>query len=152
MTIFRAGTISDVAAMTKIMTQAFDARYGEGWSNAQLLGTMLLPGCWSELAIDDGEPVGFSLLRAAADEAELLLVGVLPTSRRRGIGSEFIRRAAQNARDRGATRMYLEVRSGNNSAVTLYTSTGFEPAGHRKSYYQGQNGDSFDAITMARTL
>jgi ribosomal-protein-alanine N-acetyltransferase len=36
---------------------------------------------------DSGAPIGFSLFRSVADQAELLLLAVLPGHRRRGIGN-----------------------------------------------------------------
>ena len=71
---------------------------------------------------------GFSLHRAISDEAELLLLAVAPDYRRRGIGRMLLDQFMDNARDRGASRVHLEVREGN-PAVIMYRSAGFTSPG-----------------------
>jgi ribosomal-protein-alanine N-acetyltransferase len=63
----------------------------------------------------------------------------------------LLQRACSAATARGAERLHLEVRDGNEAAF-LYRSMGFEQVGRRRDYYRGRNGDSFDAITLALQL
>ena len=101
------------------------------------------------LTIADGDqgPLGFSLVRAIADEAELLLLAVDPSEQRRGIGQALLDDFIASALVGGAHRLHLEVRDGN-PAMGLYTSSGFIPAGRRRNYYHGQDGQAFDAVTL----
>ena len=143
----------DIAAMLEIMAAAFEARFGEAWSGPQLLGSLGLPGTWVRIARDAGSaPVGFVLTRHVADEAELLLVAVVPAQRGHGLGRRLITDAAALAYQRGAARLFLEVRAGNDAAVALYRVTGFSVVGRRANYYAGAHGERFDAITMRRDL
>jgi ribosomal-protein-alanine N-acetyltransferase len=104
------------------------------------------------LAHDNGhEPVGFSLFRTVADEAELLLLAVAPDHQHRGIGRLLLEQFVEQARAAGARRVHLEVRDGN-PAVELYRSAGFRPAGRRPNYYRGSDGRQYDAITLAHSL
>ncbi|RYG29005.1 MAG: GNAT family N-acetyltransferase, partial [Burkholderiales bacterium] len=130
---------------------AFDARFGEAWTSAQCMGMLSLPGVWMVIASLDGQDMGFALARLAADEAELLLLATRPASRRRGIGGALLRAVVEEARARGATQIYLEVRSGND-AVALYSREGFTKVGERSNYYRGKAGQLFDAHTYARKL
>ena len=141
----------DVAVLGEIMDRAFDPRFGEAWSPVQLGGALATPDTWAEQAEMDGAHVGFALVRRVADEAELLLVAVVPEARGAGLGRRLVEAAATGARLRGAQRLFLEVRDGN-PAAGLYARSGFGVVGRRKHYYLGPNGARFDAITMRRDL
>lgn len=142
---------ADLAVLAGIMERAFDPRFGEAWSRIQLGGALATPGTWAERADSDGSAVGFALIRRVLDEAELLLVGVAPEARGRGLGRRLVEAAAIGAALRGARTLFLEVRDGN-PAARLYSSAGFTEVGRRKHYYSGNNGAKFDAVTMRRTL
>ncbi len=149
---FRPVTIDDVPPLAALMSRAFDPRYGEGWNGSQLLGTLAMAGTRSELAIADGAPSGFTLTRFAADDCELLLIAVDPLRARQGIGTELLRRSVDVAKQSGAQRLFLEVRTGNSAARALYERYGFICVGQRKDYYVGENHLRFDAMTMALSL
>jgi [ribosomal protein S18]-alanine N-acetyltransferase len=142
----------DVPTMGRIMEGAFDPRFGEAWSTAQLAGALGIADTWGQLGYDDELPYGFSLTRRVIDEAELMLVAVLPVERGRGLGRRLVEGALHKARQRGARKMFLEVRDGNLPAFRLYESLGFSVAGRRQNYYTGANGERFDAVTMRRNL
>lgn len=95
---------------------------------------------------------GFILLRAVADEAEILTLAVHPTARRQGLGARLVRSAANTAADHGVTRMFLEVADDNTPARALYDRTGFAVAGRRPAYYAHPDGSRRDALIMALTL
>ncbi len=145
------GQPADLRAVNAIMSEAFDPRFGEGWTPSQCMGMLALPGVWFTLACIDGRPVGFALARTILNEGELLLLATLPTMRRRGIGGALLRAVMADARDRGADLLHLEVRA-NNAAVQLYRSAGFNKIGERRDYYRGNDGKVFDAHTFSRSL
>jgi len=149
---YRAVTIDDVPALARLMSRAFDRRYGEGWNGGQLLGTLSMPGTRAEMAVADGAPAGFTLTRLAAEDCELLLIAVDPCRSGQGIGTELLRRSVGLAKQSGAQRMFLEVRAGNSAARGLYERHGFICVGQRKDYYVGENHLRFDAMTMALSL
>lgn len=151
LTELREGGVQDLAQVNAIMQEAFDPRYGEAWTSAQCMGMLSLPGVWLVVASLDGKDVGFALSRATVDEAELLLLATRPTARRRGVGGALLRAVVAEARGRGARRLHLEVRSGND-AVRLYRREGFEKVGERRDYYRGRSGQVFDAHTYARDI
>lgn len=143
----------DVPALVEVMRAAFDPRFGEAWSGAQLAGALVVPDTWAD-RVDDarGHCIGFALARRVADEAELMLVAVLPEARGQGHGRRLVEAIANGARLRGARTLFLEVRDGNEGALALYRSDGFSEVGRRKNYYNGATGERFDAITMRRDL
>lgn len=145
------GRPADLRAVNAIISEAFDPRFGEGWTPSQCMGMLALPGVWFTLACIDGRPAGFALARTILNEGELLLLATLPTMRRRGIGGALLRAVMADARDRGADLLHLEVRA-NNEAVQLYRSAGFNKIGERRDYYRGNDGKLFDAHTFSRSL
>ena len=146
------GESSDLDAVMDVMTAAFDAGYGEGWTRSQCAGILPLSGVVLMLAHDEqGKVRGFSLLRTVADEAELLLLAVAPSAQRRGVGGSLLDHFIEHARRCGVRRLHLEVRDGN-PAVAMYQTFGFKAEGRRPKYYSGRDGSQHDAVTMARML
>jgi len=78
---------------------------------------------------------GFILVRAMADEMEILNLAIDPEVRRHRIGSELLTRAVQEAREAGVKQIHLEVRESNGTARNFYLSAGFTVHGRRKNYY-----------------
>jgi ribosomal-protein-alanine N-acetyltransferase len=145
----------DIGALMRVMVRAFDPAFGEAWNRGQCLGIMSLPDVWlsfAEVTQDDAPwPVGFALSRLLMDEAELLLLAVDPDWRQRGVASALIDHTAMNAAARGAHRLLLEVRDGNQ-ALCLYQRQGFGQIGRRRDYYRGGDGSTHDALTLARPV
>lgn len=120
----------------------------ECWSEAAMRELLLMPGCFGWIGPDEEEPSGLALVRVAADEAELLTIGVSPSSRRGGEGARILRAVGAEAAARGAERLFLEVATGNAAARALYRRAGFEQAGLRRRYYP----DGDDALVLAARL
>ncbi len=145
------GGPADLATVNAIMTDAFDPRYGEAWTNSQCLGMIALPGVWFSIAWTDNKPAGFALARTVLDEGELLLLAIRPAMRRRGIGTALLRSIVADSRERGASTLHLEVRA-NNDAIRLYHAEGFAKIGERRDYYRGTDGKLFDAHSFSRKI
>lgn len=146
-----AGSSHDLDDVIEIMEAAFGSKYGEAWTRSQCAGILPMAGVSLMLARDSdtGEALGFSLARSVADEAELLLLAVLPNRRRLGIGSQLLDDFMGRSRASGAARVHLEVRDGN-PAVAMYQAAGFSPIGRRRNYYHAADGHRYDALTLAR--
>lgn len=148
-----AGTSRDLDEVMTVMEAAFGTAYGEAWTRSQCAGILPMSGVSLCVARepDSGAVVGFSLFRSVSDEAELLLLAVLPSHHRQGIGSRLLEHFMDRARTGGASRVHLEVRDGN-PAVEMYQGAGFSPVGRRRNYYHALDGRRFDALTLARAL
>ena len=147
------GRSADLSAVMTIMNSAFESRYGEAWTRSQCAGILPMHGVSLMLAHDNGDeaPIGFSLFRTIAGEAELLLLAVAPDHQGRGFGRFLLDHFVDSARAVGAARVHLEVRDGN-PAVQMYRSAGFKPVGRRPNYYRGNDGRQYDALTFAHQL
>lgn len=146
----RPGGIGDLDDVMKIMGAAFRPCFGEAWTRSQCSGILPMKGVSLTIADTDAGPVGFSLVRAVVDEAELLLLAVDPAGQGQGIGRQLLGDFISTARAAGSSRLHLEVRDGN-PAMDLYVQAGFVPAGRRRNYYHGPGGEAFDAVTLVLT-
>ena len=151
--LLEEGCIRDLDGVMAVMRSAFGTRYGEAWTRSQCAGILPMSGVTLTVARTrpGGAAVGFSLVRAALDEAELLLIAVDPAHRRRGIAQALLNRFELTAKAGGVHRLHLEVRDGNE-AVAMYRAAGFEPVGRRPRYYLASDGFRHDAITLAKTI
>ncbi len=99
----------------------------------------------------DGLLVGYGVLSIAADEAHVLNICIDPLAQSRGLGRQLLRALVRLAADRGAQRVFLEVRPSNTPALALYHSEGFNEIGRRPRYYPAAQGRE-DALVMAIEL
>lgn len=100
---------------------------------------------------EEGVIRGYAILMQAADDAELLNIGVAAAQQRKGLGRAMLSEILNVARIKQLQRVFLEVRPSNVAAIALYRSVGFSEIGVRRGYYQNANG-SEDAVTMACEL
>lgn len=94
----------------------------------------------------DGKIVGYALGRVVADESELLKICVLRCYRKRGIAEKMLSELLEKMREKGAAACFLEVRSRNEPAISLYEKLGFEKIATRRNYYPDD-----DAVVMKRS-
>ena len=139
--IERAGPLH-ATVLAMIHARAFDADVS--WDERIMAGQLSQPGVFGLME----QRGGMILTRAAADEAEVLTVAVVPERRQQGLGAALVREAAEEARRRGVRRLFLEVSTRNPAARGLYSSLGFAQVGRRPKYYA--NGD--DALIMSLDL
>jgi [ribosomal protein S18]-alanine N-acetyltransferase len=149
--VIEEGGHADLPAVMRVMEDSFDPAFGESWTAPQCAGLLPMTGVWLNLAREGASVVGFALSRIVAAEAELLLLAVRSEQQRSGIGLLLLNRFMEDARQRGARQLHLEVRDGN-PAVRLYSRAGFSQVGRRRNYYSGRNGELFDALTLAMTF
>ncbi len=147
----RQGDARDISTVEAAMTASFDPRFGEAWTRGQCISVLAMPGVRLTLALVDDHPAGFSMTRTILDEAELLLLCVVPSCRRRGIGAALLRGIISDCAVSGTSALHLEVRAGND-AVKLYRNHQFVKVGERPRYYRGCTGECHDAHTYRRTI
>ena len=124
------------------------------WDAASFKDLLDHPGSTAFMA-RAGEPLetaGFILGRLAADEAEILTLGVSPNWQRRGIGQRLVKTLGRTARKAEVRRLHLEVAASNTAALGLYRRLGFAETGRRKDYYERSGEPPEDAITLTLML
>jgi ribosomal-protein-alanine N-acetyltransferase len=117
------------------------------WTEGSLREILQTPGTFAFAGKD-----GFIVVRAAADEAEILTLAVRPNCRRRGLGTLLVRSAADHAHRLGSSRLFLEVAVSNAPAAALYEGLGFGEVGRRKNYYATAPGNFEDALILRSNL
>ena len=136
----RSGTLDDLPDIAKLHAECF----ADGWG-LEFLGRVLAqPGTFSAMAMEEGCPVGFVIARAYVGEAEILSLGVRPSSRRRSLATALVRAAIDQAVQNGAGEVFLEVGIENAAARGVYARLGFHEVGRRPAYY----GSGADALTL----
>ena len=97
----------------------------------------------------DEKLVGYVGIMVVRDECQVNNVAVHPDYRKKGIGGTLLKTALSFAKKNGAEEAFLEVREGNDDAISLYESMGFKRLGVRKGYYEN-NGEN--AVVMRKDL
>lgn len=123
----------------------------EAWPAADLRVLLEQPGVSAAMAIAEA-PVGFLLWRIAADEAEILSLGVLPSVRRHGIATRLLEAAVISLLAHGAKALFLEVAHDNHAALAFYLAHGFGEVGRRPRYYRRTDGRDADALILKLPL
>lgn len=138
----RAATTADVAAVMVIERASFPT---DAWSDAAMLQTFADGDAY--VAEDGGVVVGYGAVLAprGSGDADVLTIAVAESHRGSGTGAALLERMLRTARERGASRVFLEVRADNPVARRLYETRGFRAVGRRPRYYQP---DDVDAVVM----
>ena len=100
------------------------------------------PHRWSRSRATPRRRSAFVIGQLAADEAEILSIGVSPNWQRAGLGTGLFEGLTRAARRGDAKRIFLEVADDNAPALALYRKLGFVENGRRKRYYERPGGEA----------
>ncbi|MES1169708.1 MAG: ribosomal protein S18-alanine N-acetyltransferase [Leifsonia sp.] len=139
----RRAALDDLDAIMELETSTFTT---DAWSRDMMRAELASPHGYY-LVVDGtaDDPIGgYAGLLAPADsgQADIQTIAVAPGARRQGLGRSLMVALLDEARRRGATQVFLEVRADNPAAQTLYTSLGFEQIAVRPRYYQPDGVDA----------
>ena len=130
--------------------------FEDAWDSAAMAALVATPGTIALLATQEktGEqhPCGFVLLRAAADEMEILTLAVLPQARRRGVARALMQAVRRYAGQAGTRKIFIEYAEDNQAARALYESVGYASDGVRPDYYKNSDGTASNAIMASLCL
>ena len=136
----RPMTAADIPRVHEIETASFQTP----WSEDSFQGELNNLCARYSVLTEDGAIVGFAGMWLILDEAHVNNVAVDPAYRGRGYGKLLMRELMRGAyRALEITRMTLEVRVSNETALTLYRGMGFSIAGRRKGYYEDTGEDAY---------
>ncbi len=123
----------DLDEVLELETVLFD----EPWTREQFLGELAhVPQSRHYLVVRDGEGLrGYAGLRAVPPEADVQTLAVAPRTQGTGLGRALLDELLAEARRRGCTEVFLEVRHDNEPARALYIARGFEQIAQRPDYY-----------------
>jgi ribosomal-protein-alanine N-acetyltransferase len=99
--------------------------------------------------LEGGSLAGYICFWMFDSEIQLINVAVHPEKRGRGLGRLLVGKMIETGVANGMHQIWLEVRTSNLPARTLYGSLGFSSVGRRRLYYRDTNED---AIVMSLSL
>lgn len=123
---------SNVSAVSEIEKRCFGA---ERWSEELLRNEIHDPSKNYVVCVVDGAVVGFGGYAQVFDEGHIMNIAVAPEFRRKGIGTEILKRLIVSGKEKGITAFTLEVRVSNGAARMTYERAGFLCVGVRPKYY-----------------
>jgi ribosomal-protein-alanine N-acetyltransferase len=141
----------DVETLLPLERELFGA---DAWSAETWWGELAQVGShgagrWYVVACDEADAsVGYAGASVNGSEADVMTIAVAPHAQGEGLGARLLEALLQNASERGATQMLLEVRADNEAAQRLYARHGFEQIARRRGYY----GDTDGLIMRLRPL
>ena len=116
------------------------------WTVEMLRAEMQKQDSYGLILEEDGKALGYACGNALFEDGDVEKVAVLAENRGKGYGKALVLGLFEIAKQRGAERMFLEVRASNAPALGLYQSVGFKKTRLRKRYYE--NGE--DALEMKK--
>lgn len=139
-------TLEDVPAVGLLENQLFPV---DAWPVQMFLDELSQPETRRYLVAEAGDGiVGYAGLMCIEPIADVQTIAVVPDYEGRGIGTTLLTQLIDEARDRGAADVLLEVRADNPRAQQLYRRFGFEQIHIRPRYYR----DGVDALIMRLQL
>jgi len=151
--VVRTASVDDAAAIAAIHGESFR----RGWSDGEI-EALIRQDNVAALAAEcrnvfgHRSTAGFVLYRTAADEAEILTVAVSQASRRHGVGRALMEEVIRRLYTDRIGSLFLEVDSGNASAIALYQALDFVRVGERSGYYAQGPAMARGALVMRRDI
>jgi len=130
--IFDAGPASDhsMPDLVEILNRGFEEYFVPIQLNLQQFLTMVrkdsIDLTESRVLLVDGEPSGIAMIARRGWTSRLAAMGIAINTRGKGIGSWFMERLIEEARERGDNEVVLEVIEQNEPATWLYQKFGFQ--------------------------
>ena len=143
--IIRPWKYEDILRISEIEKECFPR---EPWTFKMLASSFETETFFGVIAEDGGEIAGYGGITVAADTADIDNVAVTESFRRGGAGTAVLTELCRIAKEKGAEKVFLEVRVSNSPAMSLYLKNGFKGAYARTRYYP----DGEDCLVMMKEL
>ena len=144
----RPMAVYDIEKVAALESAVFADLNHTPWSETMFKDDLSADGHIWWIAHDMGEIVGYAGGVVIGDTCEVLNVATEPSRRGEGIASRLLARLAYDAQVLNCKEITLEVEAGNDVAISLYETLGFNEVGRRPSYY----AQGIDAIIMTARL
>lgn len=135
----------DILRISEIEKECFPR---EPWTYKMLASSYETETFFGVIAEEGGEIAGYGGVTVAADTADIDNVAVTESFRRGGAGTAVLCELCKIAKEKGAEKVFLEVRVSNSPAMSLYLKNGFKGAYARTRYYP----DGEDCLVMMKEL
>jgi len=112
------------------------------WSKDNFASALEVGGSNYLVAELSGVVVGYCGYYSFLEEAEITNVAMLQEYRGNGYAKKMLQELLRRARANYITKVVLEVRYSNESAIALYEKLGFQKIGVRKDFYEQPREDA----------
>ena len=143
--IIRKCRYEDILSVSELEKLCFK---GESWSFGTIASAFENPAYCMLVAEEGGEVIGYGCTCTTLDTCVLGNVLVAVAYRKSGIGRAILTELLSDAKERGAEKVFLEVRVSNSAALRLYLSCGFVGVHARTRYYS----DGEDCLVMVKNF
>ncbi|HIZ23873.1 MAG TPA: ribosomal protein S18-alanine N-acetyltransferase [Candidatus Gallimonas intestinigallinarum] len=140
----RSWQYADLNAIAALEAENFS----DPWNHRMLADSFLSGNFYGSLLEEDGAITAYGGVSVVLDEAEVQLICTAEVYRRCGRGGKILEDLLQIAEEKGAKRVFLEVRVSNAPAMSMYLKYGFCGLYARSRYY----ADGEDALVMVKEL
>jgi ribosomal protein S18 acetylase RimI-like enzyme len=143
----RLATPGDARAIAALSRDYIE--YGLGWSYTQDRILRAIRSRTANVAvIHERALLAAGIMDYGDTTAHLVLLGVQPTHRRRGLGRHLLAWLEQCALTAGLEKVSVEARADNPGAIDFYLRQGFTVRGRVPGYYRGV----VDAVCLEKLL
>lgn len=140
-------TISDERAIQAV-AELEAGIFADPWSAREIENTLAQKHAYCAVLKNETEVVGYYLCYFVLDEWEIARIAVAPSIRRQGAGQLLFDHMMSVCKEKEITRLLLDVRESNETAISFYKKNGFAVDGIRKNFYGGVNPEN--AILMSK--
>ena len=116
--------------------------FRDPWSEKSVASELGNPLSYWLVAVEGETVLGYIGSQTVLDESDVMNVAVSPEHRRKGIAQALVVALADGLREKGSSKLTLEVRTSNSSAIALYEKLEFRQIGLRKNYYRNPREDA----------
>lgn len=141
--IYRRWELKDIGEVVELEKKCFS----DPWNADMVLSSFNLPQFVGFVAEDKGKVAAYLGATNILTDCDVLLVAVEESHRKKGVATALFALLFAELKNRGAEKVFLEVRSKNIPARACYKSLGFSEIGVRNNYY----GDD-DAVIMEKDV
>lgn len=136
---------SDIPEVARLEKEIFP----DPWSEGAISETFEQEHTLLLVAYEDRKLIGYLILYFVLEEGEIARIAVIPECRRQGVGARMLLELEDLCEDNGITKLLLDVRESNETAISFYTSYGFVQDGVRRNFYSDPQEDG---ILMSREI
>lgn len=122
--------------MAPLLAELHKACFDTPWNIQAMSDLLSMPGSLAFVIEQSTDmPVGFVIANCAADQADILAIGILPAYRRGQLGRRLMAYLSDQMRSLGVAAIFLEVAADNLAAISLYKKCGYIEIARRGNYY-----------------
>jgi ribosomal protein S18 acetylase RimI-like enzyme len=146
--VIRLAVPGDAQAIAEFSRDHIERGLGWTYTRAKILRAIGNPTTNVAVAHEQGLVVAFGIMDYGNSSAHLVLLGVQPGRRGRGLGGRMLAWLEKCACTAGLERVRAEARVDNPRAIAFYEREGYEPRARIAGYYRGL----IDGVRLEKSL